>query len=704
MMLSFFISCSKGLEYLLADELSSLGFQQTKVSPNGVYGSADLEIIYRVCVWSRLANRIQLILFNSPVSSIDDLYQCCATFPWETVFLADRTFAIDFHGTSDLVRNTMFGAQIVKDGVADYFRNLSGVRPLVDRAHPQVRIHAYLKNEIVSVRFDLIGYSLHQRGYRLAAGSAPIKETLAVAMLLRAKWPEIMEQSCVLHDPFCGSGTIVIEAAMMAARIAPGLLREDQSVHNWVGHDHELWEQTRQAARQQQCGLTEKLSGTDCDPSVVSMANENAMRAGVQDYVAFSAASIAELPTRTGRTGLVIANPPYGERLGDPADLIPLYKKFGQSLHANYPGWHAAFLTSNILLAKATGLRSHQQYKLYNGALECKLYCINLNAAQVLRDASSQRLDASTQMFANRLKKNQDHLQKWARRHQVSCYRVYDADLPEYAFAIDCYNDHVVLQEYAAPALIPAELVEKRRAAVIQAVPLVLGVSAHQVILKERKPQKGASQYQKLSQTQHGMIVSEGRAKFNVNLHDYLDTGLFLDHRLLRQTFGKLPAGTRFLNCFCYTATASVHAALAGAFTTNVDLSQTYLTWAEEHFHLNGLDLSRHQFVHYDCLEWLKVTRDQFDVIFLDPPSFSNSKRMQETLDIQRDHAALIHAAMRLLTANGVLYFSTNLRSFKLSPEILEQYVTKDISAQTIDVDFKRNQRIHQCFTLVDRV
>jgi len=234
----------------------------------------------------------------------------------------------------------------------------------------------------------------------------------------------------------------------------------------------------------------------------------------------------------------------------------------------------------------------------------------------------------------------------------------------------------------------------------LQVVPRILNIPAENMVIKQRKQQKGSSQYQKMNQTRRTMVVQEGHASFQVNLYDYLDTGLFLDHRPLRLRFSQLAPGTRFLNCFCYTATASVHAALAGALTTNVDLSNTYLQWAEDNFTLNKLSLTRHQFIPFDCMEWLKITRDRFDVIFLDPPSFSNSKRMAETLDIQRDHESLINAAMHLLSEGGTLYFSTNFRQFKLSPAISASYTVRDISAKTIDVDFKRNPRIHQCFMI----
>lgn len=306
-------------------------------------------------------------------------------------------------------------------------------------------------------------------------------------------------------------------------------------------------------------------------------------------------------------------------------------------------------------------------------------------------------------MFANRLRKNKSHLEKWAKRQQISCYRLYDADLPEYSFAIDWYPDHVVLQEYAPPASVPVHVANQRRFDVLHKVPDVLQISPTQMVVKQRARQRGAQQYEKLASQQQFLVVNEGTAQLYVNLWDYLDTGLFLDHRRLRLSFAALAAGKRFLNCFCYTGAASVHAALSGASTTNVDLSNTYLTWAKDNFHLNGLDVSRHQFIQDDCLEWLRHTHDKFDVIFLDPPSFSNSKRMQGTLDIARDHVQLIQDAMRLLTPNGILYFSTNLRAFKLNPQIENMFSVKNISAETIDIDFKRTPHIHHCFKLTQK-
>lgn len=696
---SLFVSCPKSLEYLLEEEVKALGLEVSRVNPQGVYGEATLEVAYKLCLWSRIANRVQLILLNGSASNDQAIHQLCTNFNWEKIFTSDITLAIEFHGESEQIRNTMFGAQVVKDGIVDYFRKLDGSRPTIDKQHAQIRLHAHLKKDQFTLSFDLTGYSLHQRGYRHKAGIAPLKENVAAALLVRAKWPALAAQDFALHDPFCGSGTLVIEAAMMAANIAPGLLRSDQSFQYWTDHQADLWQQLQAEAEEQIKALPVKLLGSDKDSKAIEAARLNAEYAGVSHLVHFSVKPINEISS-SAEKGLLVCNPPYGERLDDATALVPVYQQLGAALHNHYQGWQAAVLTSNPTLAKAIGLRASKQYTLFNGPLECKLYCMDITATNELKADMHTALSTNAKMLLNRLEKNYSHLQKWAKRNNISCYRVYDADLPEYAYAIDIYNDHAVLQEYVAPASIPIEKAEKRSLEVLQVAPRALGFDPNKMVVKQRKQQKGSEQYQKMNQIQQTMVVSEGQAKFKVNLYDYLDTGLFLDHRPLRLRFAELKPGTRFLNCFCYTASASVHAALAGALTTNVDLSNTYLRWAEDNFRLNGINLSHHQFVPFDCREWLTLCKETFDVIFLDPPSFSNSKKMTDTLDVQRDHAALIHAAMNLLNKDGVLYFSTNFRQFKLDAALNDQYRIQDISSQTIDQDFKRNNKIHYCFKI----
>lgn len=694
-----FVSAAKGLEYLLEAELTQLGLTVTKVCPQGVYGTATLTVLYNLCLWSRLANRVQVILFAAEADNEQSIHAVCQSFHWQTVFMADKTFAIAFHGDSAHIRNTMFGAQLVKDGIVDHFRALNMPRPSVDKENPQVLLHARLKDGLLTLSLDLTGYSLHQRGYRTEAGAAPLKETLAAAMLIRAQWPRLAALGYGLYDPCCGSGTLVIEAAMMAAHIAPGLLRTDQALQHWVLHEPSLWEKQRANALHQVKPLHAPLCGSDHTQIAIAQAQANAQRAGVTPLVSFKQQAMADCRAPVP-TGLLICNPPYGERLSDEARLKGFYKTLGQTVHSHFQGWEMAVITTSPVLAKATGLRSHKQYTLYNGSLECKLYCFSLHAENQLNEKGETRWSSGAQMFANRLKKNQQHLQKWAKREAITCYRLYDADLPEYAFAIDCYNDYVVLQEYTAPRSIDPIRAAARAAEVPLVVEAVLNIPSHHLVMKKREAQKGSNQYQKMGQTHQEMVVCEGKVQLKVNLYDYLDTGLFLDHRLLRRRLGQMKPNQRFLNCFCYTASASVHAAMAGARTTNVDLSNTYLRWAEDNFRLNTLDLARHQFVAFDCLQWLALSKDKFDVILLDPPSFSNSKRMQTTLDVQRDHITLIDAAMRLLASEGILYFSTHFRKFKLAPEILERYRVTDMNASTLDEDFKRNPRIHYCVSI----
>lgn len=695
-----FISCPKGFEYLLEDELKQLQFIPKRVSPQGVFGDATLELIYRICLWSRLASRVHLVLAEGPANHKDEVYQLCRHFSWDQLFSSNHTIAVEFHGESSIFRNSLYGAQLIKDGIVDFFTAKGLPRPSVSK-QPDILIHAHLKNDQITLSFDLNGHSLHQRGYRLEAGIAPIKEHIAAAILIRARWPEWLKRNYSFYDPCCGAGTIVIEAAMMAGNIAPGLLREDQSFQYWSMHDAHLWAQMKEEAIAAKVVPEVRIMGSDKNKVLIERAKANAKRAGVEDWVEWEQLSVEEI-TSFDQQGLVVTNPPYGVRLGEEEELLSFYRALGRTLHTHFKGWQAAILTSSVNLARAIGLRSHKQYSIHNGPLSCKLYCIELSDSnQFFETQRPIKYTEGALMFANRLQKNLRHLQKWARRETIECYRIYDADLPEYAFAIDCYQQYVVVQEYAPPATVDPEKAEKRRLEVQQIIPEVLKVVKNHVIFKTRQQQKGHLQYEKRDQNELSCIVREGKAHLKVNLTNYLDTGLFLDHRPLRLHFANsIKPGMKFLNCFCYTGSASVHAAIAGAITVNVDLSNTYLQWAKENFQLNVLNTSRHQFIQADCLQWLHSARDEFDIIFLDPPSFSNSKKMEGILDIQRDHVDLIHHARRLLKPDGILYFSTNLKNFKLSPEFATQSTVQDITAFTLDEDFKNHKNIHRCYKI----
>lgn len=310
-------------------------------------------------------------------------------------------------------------------------------------------------------------------------------------------------------------------------------------------------------------------------------------------------------------------------------------------------------------------------------------------------------LDAGATMLANRLQKNLRSIGKWASQQGIECYRLYDADMPEFAFAIDLYGQHIHLQEYQAPATVSEDKVLLHREQAIAAVNHVLKPAIGRLHLKTRQRQRGADQYQAQEKDAREYKVTEGKARLLVNLDKYLDTGLFLDHRPVRRYIHQHAAGKRFLNLFCYTATATVQAALGGAASSlSVDLSNTYLDWARRNFRLNEIDTHRHRLIRKDCIHYLRHSDDRFDLILLDPPTFSNSKSTDNVLDIQRDHPELISNAMRLLEPAGVLIFSCNHRRFRLDPGLSTRFRLEDFQRASIDRDFERNPKIHQAWLI----
>ena len=709
-------TCPKGLESLLVSELQGLGATSVKETVAAVHFEGSLEVAYRACLWSRLANRVLMPLHSFMLNQADDLYQHCNDIAWERHLTAAQSIAIDFIGTSRLIDNSMFGSQRVKDAVVDRIRRVEGERPNVDPKNPDIRIQARLHKGRVSVALDMSGESLHRRGYRTGQGSAPIKENLAVALLLRSGWPEIAATGGALLDPMCGSGTLIIEGAMMAADIAPGLLRSQYGFDKWVQHDQELWDSLVIEAQERKALGLEKLEldirGYDANPRVLEFTNQNIENAGLDEHIRIAHKPIDQFGKPTAEHGLLLTNPPYGERLGEIDQLIPLYQKLGTVLQKNFAGWKAAIFTGNVDLARETDLSPSKQYSLYNGSIACKLIVFTDMTSKSARiaerlstPAPAQQLTEGAQMVLNRLKKNQRRLDAWRKKSAVSCYRLYDADIPEYAVAVDIYDQSIHVQEYAPPSTISDKLARERFAEVKQAIKRFAADYRGKIHYKERRRQKGDSQYERSAEGASDIIeVSEGRARFEVNLSDYLDTGLFLDHRPVRALIGELVKGKRFLNLFCYTATATVQAALAGAKSSlSIDMSNTYLDWAERNFALNSLNSSQHRLLRADCTKWLETEGELFDVIFLDPPTFSNSKKMDSVLDIQRDHGDMIRATMAKLAPQGVLIFSNNFRKFKLDTLTDRQFSCENITPQTLDKDFERNPRIHNVWKITRR-
>ena len=731
-----FVTSPKGLEDLLAAELRQLGLADAKPGRAGARGSGSLTAAYRVCLWSRLANRVLLPLAEFAAPDAEALYAGTQNVAWAEHLAPEGSLVVDFHGTNAALRHTHFAALKIKDAVVDYFRSRHGARPRVDTAHPDLRLNAYLHRERVVLSLDLSGISLHRRGYRSEAGAAPLKENLAAAMLYKADWPELARQGGLL-DPLCGAGTLPIEAALMAGDCAPGLGHADDfGLLRWRQHDAQAWRELLDEAEQRRAEGAAKIPrivGYDATTASIHQAWDNARRAGMERRLHFERRALADLEAVPG-IALIVANPPYGERLGEIATVQPLYTLLGEKLGRHFAGSRAVILAGNREQGKALGMRADKVNTVYNGALECKLVQCTISPSPLgggVLSLSKQgvgerekvlgykaktnsapsppaplpegegRISAGAQMFANRLRKNLRKLRPWAEREGVSCYRVYDADLPEYNAAIDLYEQWVHVQEYAAPASIDPRKATQRLDDLVSALPQVLEIPRERVFVKVRQRQKGTAQYRKQGHCGEFHEVREGPAVLLVNFRDYLDTGLFLDHRPVRAMIQESARGKHFLNLFCYTASATVYAAYGGArSSTSVDLSPTYLDWARRNLARNGFSEAQHRCERADCRAWLEQNTRRYDLILLDPPTFSNSKRMPETLDIQRDHVALLRAALNALNLSGILLFSNNLRGFKLDYDALADLRITDLSTATVPPDFQRNPKIHQCWRI----
>lgn len=510
----FIATAPKHMERLLAEELVQLGAGEVSELLGGVAFHATLETAYRACLWSRVANRVLLPLAQFSAPTADALYTGVQSIPWDEHFSTTDSFAVDCNTTRSKVSHSHFAALKVKDAIADQFRSRQGIRPSVALERPAIRVNLYLSHDQATVSLDLSGESLHRRGYRSLGVSAPLKENLAAAILLRAGWPELASRGVPLLDPMCGSGTLLIEGAMMAADIAPGLLRDYWGFLGWRQHDPGVWQcLLLDAAERKERGLAAlpPIRGCDRDPQAARTGRENLAQAGLTGRIDIRNSDMARArPQEWSLPGLLVTNPPYGERLGRESDLTVLYSQLGTALREQFAGWRAAVFLANPQLGKSLGLRARKIHTLYNGAIECKLLHFEISPEFYVENrrfpaplaAESRGEGASA--FANRLRKNLKHLGRWSRREGVTCYRLYDADLPEYAFAVDLYQgaeSWVHVQEYQAPGNVDPQRAKVRLREALGVILELLSIAEDQLFFKVRRPQKRGQQYQKFSST-----------------------------------------------------------------------------------------------------------------------------------------------------------------------------------------------------------
>ncbi len=711
---TYFVTCPRGIEPLLFKEINSLNIPRTKETRSGIHIKGTLESGYKICLWSRLANRVLLPLARFEAQTTDALYEgIYERVLWEDHMDADTKIAVDFTADHANTFHSHYAALRVKDAIVDRFRTRTGSRPAVDTEVPDIRINVHMKNNLAQVSLDFGGGSLHRRAYRIEGGPAPLKENLAAAILLRANWPRFAQMGAPLADPLCGSGTLLIEGALMALDRAPGLLRPSFGFLKWKHHDAKLWRQLLAEAKMRAEKARHKknlqIYGYDGNAEIISQAQSNANRANLGDVVSLRTQDIGKLTAPTNATGLLVTNPPYGERMGKEMDLEKLYRTLGDRLRQHFQGWSAGIFTASPELAKKTGIRARKQYHFFNGPIPCKLLNFEIHERWFMGEMKPGRslarikikpeFEQAAEMFQNRLKKNLRIMGKWAKARGITCYRVYDADMPEYAVAIDLYEGHAHVQEYRPPATVPAEKAKERLAQILSVLPETLNIPHDRIIFKIREKKKRNNQYEKFDSQGRTFEVTENDLRFLINLTGYLDTGLFLDQRLIRERLKRKARAKKTLNLFSYTGAATVYMAAGGAVaTTSVDMNRTYLEWAERNLVLNHCHGPEHRLVRADCLEWIDGCKDRYDLIYLDPPTFSNSKRMKTAFDVQRDHGALLTRTLRLLSPGGTLMFCTNRRKFRLDQDAFRSWQVKDMTTSTIPKDFQRNPHIHRAF------
>ena len=750
-------TCAFGLEAVARRELKDLGVESRVVSPGRIGFAGSWAEVHRANLWLRTVDRVLIELASFPAGDFDALFDTVSAMDWSAWLPPDASVVVTGRSVKSKLTSVPAVQRTVKKAIV---RALVGDGTL-DETGAEYRIDVAVIDDVATLTLDTSGRSLHARGYRTDVSGAPLKETLAAALVLLSYW----RSGRPLVDPFCGSGTIVIEAAMIGRRIAPGLGREF-AFERWHGHDAAAMGRCREgAAAEQLPALDVRLRGSDIDGRVLKAARDNAARAGVADDVAFETMPFEQIES-SQRFGCVVTNPPYGIRLGRDGDagsgrggakdqrgrsrgdkrpprphspeLDDLYARMPE-VFRRLPTWSHYVLTAYPQFERLVGKAADRRRKLYNGRIECTYYQYHgpkpveerkVRAEDVaamdggggdhkpeayatlvhatggaafggLDEAATRR---QAEEFAGRLRKRARHLRKWPTRRDVHCYRLYERDVPEVPLVIDRYEDHLHVTEYERPHDRDVAAHANWLDRMIGVVSETLEVPPDRIHFKRRLRQRGKAQHERVGDTGNRMTVREGGLRFWVNLDDYVDTGLFLDHRVTRSMVRDDAKGRRVLNLFGYTGSFSVYAVDGAAdHVTTVDLSGTYLDWARDNFTLNGFDVDAHRFVRMDIAKFLDRESSKgvrYDVVVLDPPTYSNSKSTDQDWDVQRDHANLINWAMTLMTPGGVMYFSNNYRRFKLDEDAIDAGSVREITRQTIPEDF-RNKRIHRCWRIV---
>jgi len=706
-----------GLEAVVARELEDLGYQPSIVSVGRIAFQGDLAAVFRANTWLRCADRVLIEVGSFAATDFGELFDRTNELPWEQWIAPDAEFPVNGRSVKSQLSSVPACQKICKKAIVDKLLRAHNAGSLPETGARCV-VEVSLLNDIAKLTLDTTGAGLNKRGYRMKVGKAPMKETLAAGLVQLSFW----KPDRPLLDPFCGGGTIGIEAALIGRNMAPGMNRRF-AIGDWPTVDGSLGEVAQEEARD--LAVLDRpleIIGTDIDPEQTQLARDHAHHAGLGNSLKFRVQAFEDLDYGS-EYGCMFCNPPYAQRIGDKIDVESIYRSMPDVLR-RLKTWSHYIITSYPRFEAIVGQTADRRRKLYNGSIECTYYQFHgprppkEGAEPVMSPEAtsssepvvqafgglSDRAEPQGEMFANRLAKQARHLRKWPTKREITCYRLYDRDIPEIPLAVDLYEGRLHIAEYDRPhdrtASEHADWLDKMASAAGEK----LEIPAENIFLKKRRRQRGVEQYERVTETGSPRVtVSEGGCKFLVNLADYIDTGLFLDHRITRGMVRDEAAGKRMLNLFAYTGAFSVYAAAGGAVsTTTVDLSSTYLDWARANFRLNELDNDAHRFVRSGALEFLgdHSPGEHYDLAVVDPPTFSNSKSTEGDFDIQRDYIALLGGLLKLMSPGGVIYFSTNFKRFKFDQAVLPGCTMRELSKQTVPEDF-RNKRIHRCWRIV---
>lgn len=747
--MELFVRCASGFEKTLAHELCELGLRRVRPLAGGVAAFGTKHDAYATCLWSRVATRVQLVVARVDAGDTQQLYTGTRGVAWEKVVRRGATIAVRAHGTNDALRNTAFTALKVKDALCDRLRDAWGERPNVDARHPDLEVNVALHERKATLYLNLSGGSLHRRGYRQdgVQTAAPLKETLAAGMLLAAGWRKLAREGASFVDPMCGSGTLAIEAALIAGNVAPGLLRTAWGFGGWAEHEPDLWEDVLCHAREARISPAPgtRIFAGDVDKDAVRIAARNAERAGVDGTVQLFCDDAANLRKhigairRSGATGLLACNPPYGERLQESWELAATYQALGQAVEALPEGWQVVAISPDGRIDTLLAREPTLTIPCYNGPIHTWVRAYDLADEQhacdiVSLDGRNLRVpiaDPHSAQFAARLRKVARDRGRWARRTGIGAYRIYEADLPDFPYAIDVFvpdadaaGDGSASDKPTAPYVLMREVVRPKASAALAAsrrlcdaealVAGILGLPQGHVVVRRIEGDKHKPRtHDHASAGDEGasprVVVREAGLRHVVSMAQPDDTLPLV----LREARGMAASQAHDKRVACVFATdvACVAELLARgpASLVVVDAREQNRRLVEQAFAINGMRSDALRFRGTDPLTWAQSearAKRRYDLVVCVAPEWivahDNGGR---EWSLGRDHKALVLALGRILAPGGSLLFATTQLAPGYDPEGLRPagLLVRDVTANVLPDDFAHTRIPLRCLEFVTK-